>query len=164
MKVKLIFLISFISLVLSAPLELPLYKAPSAYDELKKSDAMIDDIDHTHFLADLNLGTPSKSIPLQVELATDEVFIVNDKFKPKRESLLSKDTSSTFQQSEGKKGATEKPAVDTISIADKNFNFKFQSSEQILDEPLNNEASGILGLSLGDVQEKKKKKINLLSN
>lgn len=36
MKVKLIFLISFISLVLSAPLELPLYKAPSAYDELKK--------------------------------------------------------------------------------------------------------------------------------
>lgn len=119
---------------------------------------MIDDIDHTHFLADLNLGTPSKSIPLQVELATDEVFIVNDKFKPKRESLLSKDTSSTFQQSEGKKGATEKPAVDTISIADKNFNFKFQSSEQILDEPLNNEASGILGLSLGDVQEKKKKK------
>lgn len=158
MKVKLIFLISFISLVLSAPLELPLYKAPSAYDELKKSDAMIDDIDHTHFLADLNLGTPSKSIPLQVELATDEVFIVNDKFKPKRESLLSKDTSSTFQQSEGKKGATEKPAVDTISIADKNFNFKFQSSEQILDEPLNNEASGILGLSLGDVQEKKEEK------
>ena len=158
MKINTIFLLCFLSLIFCAQIEIPLYKSPSAYEELKKSNAMIDDIDKTHFLADLNMGTPSKSIPLQVELATDEVFIVNDKFKPKRDNLLSTETSSSFKKKEGIKGAYEYPAVDNIFISEKNFDLKFQSSEQILEEPLNNEASGILGFSLGEIDEDKNKK------
>ena len=157
MGINTIFLLSFLSLIFCAQIEFPLYKSPLAYEKLKKSDVMIDDIDHTHFLVDLKMGTPSKSIPLQVELATDEVFIVNDKFNPKREKLLSKETSSTFKQ-DGKKGEYEYPAVDTLLISHTNFNLKFKSSEQILDEPLNIEASGILGFSLGDIHKEKDEK------
>lgn len=80
---------------------------------------MIDDIDRTHFLADLKMGTPSQSYPLQVELATDEVYIVNEKFKLKRNPPLSSENSRTFKQLEGIEGAYEKPALDKIEIGEK---------------------------------------------
>ena len=59
MKVKAIFLITLLSLSLASPIEIQLYKTASAYEELKKSDAMIDDIDRTHLLADLKIGSKS---------------------------------------------------------------------------------------------------------
>ena len=152
--------ILFVSLIFASALsqiEIPLYKSPLAYEELKKSDAMIDDIDRTHFLADLNMGTPSRKYPLQVEMATDEVYIVNENFKPERD-FLSKKTSESFQAEEKEEGAYESPAKDKISFGDKNFELKFESSERIMEEPLNSESSGILGLSLGDVQSKEKDK------
>ena len=158
MKIKSIFLISLILNSIISQIEIPLYKSPKAYNELKITDATIDDIDRTHFLVDLNMGTPSRKYPLQVELATDEIFIVNEKFKPERD-FLSKETSSSFISEEKEEGAYETPAKDTISIGEKNFLLKFESSEQILEEPLNEESSGILGLSLGDVQNKRKDKI-----
>ena len=158
MKVKLIFFISFLSLSLTDKIEIPLYKSPLAYEKLKESDAMIDDIDRTHFLADLNIGTPIQSFPLQVEMASDEVYIVNDKFKPRRQPLLSTENSKTFKESEEFKDTSEKPAIDKIEFKEKNFDFKFKSSEEILDEPLNDEASGILGFSLGDIQDEKEEK------
>ena len=158
MKIKSIFLISLILNSIISQIEIPLYKSPKAYNELKIKDATIDDIDRTHFLVDLNMGTPSRKYPLQVELATDEIFIVNEKFKPERD-FLSKETSSSFISEEKEEGAYETPAKDTISIGEKNFLLKFESSEQILEEPLNEESSGILGLSLGDVQNKRKDKI-----
>ena len=158
MKIKSIFLISLILNSIISQIEIPLYKSPKAYNELKITDATIDDIDRTHFLVDLNIGTPSRKYPLQVELATDEIFIVNEKFKPERD-FLSKETSSSFISEEKEEGAYETPAKDTISIGEKNFLLKFESSEQILEEPLNEESSGILGLSLGDVQNKRKDKI-----
>ena len=158
MKVKLIFFISFLSLSLTDKIEIPLYKSPLAYEKLKESDAMIDDIDRTHFLADLKIGTPFQSFPLQVEMASDEVYIVNDKFKPRRQPLLSTENSKTFKESEEFKDTSEKPAIDKIEFKEKNFDFKFKSSEEILDEPLNDEASGILGFSLGDIQDEKEEK------
>ena len=158
MKIKSIFLISLILNSIISQIEIPLYKSPKAYNELKIAEATIDDIDRTHFLVDLNMGTPSRKYPLQVELATDEIFIVNEKFKPERD-FLSKETSSSFISEEKEEGAYETPAKDTISIGEKNFLLKFESSEQILEEPLNEESSGILGLSLGDVQNKRKDKI-----
>ena len=158
MKIKSIFLISLILNSIISQIEIPLYKSPKAYNEIKITDATIDDIDRTHFLVDLNMGTPSRKYPLQVELATDEIFIVNEKFKPERD-FLSKETSSSFISEEKEEGAYETPAKDTISIGEKNFLLKFESSEQILEEPLNEESSGILGLSLGDVQNKRKDKI-----
>ena len=128
MKEKYFLILSLLYLFICDKIEIPLYKSPSAYEELKKSNAMIDDIDRTHLLADLKIGTPSNSFPLQVEMATDEIFIVNDKFKPKRVPLLSPENSKTFKQSEGIKGAFEKPATDKIEIGEKNFNLQFQSS------------------------------------
>ena len=157
MKIKSIIFASLLLISVFGQIEIPLYKSPSAYDNLKKNDAMIDDIDKTHFLADLHIGTPSRAYPLQVELATEEVYIVNDKFKPKR-NFLSKETSQTFDVEKIEEGDYDFPAKDNICIADKNFLLKFQSSEQILEEPLNEESSGILGLSLGDVQKDQKDK------
>ena len=159
MKMKSILFVSLIFASALCQIEIPLYKSPLAYEELKKSDAMIDDIDRTHFLADLNMGTPSRAYPLQVEMATDEVYIVNENFKPERD-FLSKKTSESFQAEEKEEGAYESPAKDKISFGDKNFELKFESSERIMEEPLNSESSGILGLSLGDVQSKEKDKEN----
>ena len=157
MKIKSILFASFLYISVISQIEIPLYKSPLAYESLKKNDAMIDDIDRTHFLVDLHMGTPSRSYPLQVEMATEEVFIVNDKYKPKKD-FLSSETSQTFEAEKGEDGDYNIQAKDNICINDKSFLLKFESSEQILEEPLNDEASGILGLSLGDIQIEKKDK------
>jgi len=152
--IKSIFFASFLCISVFTQIEIPLYKSPLAYEDLQKSDLMIDDIDKTHFLVDLNMGTPSKPYPLQVEMATEEVFIVNDKFKPKRD-FLSKETSQSFTAEKPGEGIYNIPAEDNICLNDKTFLLKFQSSERILEEPLNEEASGIFGLSLGDIEIEK---------
>ena len=139
MKAKAIFLITLISLSWATQIEIQLYKSPSAYEELKKSDAMIDDIDKTHFLADLKLG--SQSLPLQIEMATEEVAIVNEK---------PADNPPIYNVEESK--------VEKASIGDKNFDLEYQFTDEILDEPLNKESKGILGLSLGDLEAKNDKK------
>ena len=138
-------------------IEINLYKSALAYENLKEKDAMIDDIDKTHFLANLNMGTPSKPYPLQVQMDTEEIYIVNNKFKPMRNSL-STESSQTFQAEPIKENEYDSEAKDSISIGQKNFEINFQSSEQILEEPLIPEASGILGLSLGDINKNKKNK------
>ena len=128
MRAKIIFFISFLTLSLTNKIEISLYKSPLAYEKLKKSDAMIDDIDRTHFLADLEIGTPIQSLPLQVEMASDGIYIVNDKFKPKRQPFLSTENSKTFKESEGIEDTYEIPAIDKIEFKEKNFDFKFKSS------------------------------------
>ena len=140
MKIKAIFLITLLSLSLATPIEIQLYKSDKAYEELKKSDAMIDDLDKTHFLADLKLG--SKSLPLQVEMASEDVSILNE--KPNEENAPIHNV--------------EEPKVEKASIADKNFDLEYKMTDNILDEPLNKESSGILGLSLGDLEAKNDKK------
>ena len=154
MKIKSIFIASFLYISVLSQIEIPLYKSPLAYDDLKKNDLMMDDLDKTHFLVDLNMGTPSKTYPLQIEFATEEVFIVNDKYKPKRD-FLSAETSQSFQSEEIEEGAFDTPAKDNICLADKNFLLKFHSSVQIVEEPLYKESSGIFGLSIGDLEIKK---------
>ena len=71
--IKSIFFASLLCISVLSHIEIPLYKSPLAYEDLKKSDLMIDDIDKTHFLVNLNMGTPSKSYPLQVEMATETI-------------------------------------------------------------------------------------------
>jgi len=139
MKIKAIFLITLLSLSLATPIEIQLYKSDKAYEELKKSDAMIDDLDKTHFLADLKLG--SKSLPLQVELATEDVYLVNEN-PEKNPPIRTKEELKT----------------EKASIAEKNFDLEYKAKDQILEEPLNKESSGILGLSLGDLEAKSDKK------
>ena len=136
MKIKAIFLIILLAQSLASPIEIQLYKTATAYEELKKSDAMIDDIDKTHLLVDLKLG--SKSLPLQVEMGTEEVAILND--KPNEDNV-------PITNIEEKK-------VEKASISDKNFDLEYTFKDEILEEPLNKESKGVLGLSLGDLEAK----------
>jgi len=140
MKIRAIFLITLLSLSLATPIEIQLYKSSAAYEELKKSDAMIDDIDKSQFLADLKLG--SKSLPLQVEMGTEEVCVVNEKPESKNPPIFTE----------------EKPQKEKVSIADKNFDLEYSTTDKILDEPLNKDSNGILGFSLGDLEAKSDKK------
>ena len=140
MKIKAIFLITLLSLSLASPIEIQLYKSDKAYEELKTTSVMIDDLDKTHFLADLKLG--SKSLPLQIEMATEEVSIVNENPNPDGVPI------HNFEESK----------VEKATIADKNFDLEYTFTDEILDEPLNKESKGILGLSLGDLEAKNDKK------
>lgn len=158
MKIKSFLFVSLFFISIFSQIEIPLYKSPLAYENLQKNDTMIDDIDKTHFLVDLHMGTPSRAYPLQVEMAIEDIYIVNDKFIPKKD-FLSQETSQTFEsENSNKEEVSFYPAKDNICINGKNFLIKFRSSQRILEEPLNDESSGILGLSLGDITIEKKNK------
>ena len=157
MRLKTLIFPSLLFISALAVIEIPLYKSPKAYGDLKKEDTAIEDIDATHFLTDFHLGTPLKSYPLQVETSTHKIYVINDKFKPKKD-FLSQETSQSFQAEPMKNGEFSCPAKDKFVIADKNFELEFSSSEKIFEQTLNNESSGILGLSLGDVNVKQKSK------
>ena len=157
MRLKTLIFPSLLFISALAVIEIPLYKSPKAYGDLKKEDTAIEDIDATHFLTDFNLGTPLKSYPLQVETSTHKIYVINDKFKPKKD-FLSQETSQSFQAEPMKNGEFSCPAKDKFVIADKNFELEFSSSEKIFEQTLNNESSGILGSSLGDVNVKQKSK------
>ena len=157
MRLKTLIFPSLLFISALAVIEIPLYKSPKAYGDLKKEDTAIEDIDATHFLTDFNLGTPLKSYPLQVETSTHKIYVINDKFKPKKD-FLSQETSQSFQAEPMKNGEFSCPAKDKFVIADKNFELEFSSSEKIFEQTLNNESSGILGLSLGDVNVNQKSK------
>ena len=157
MRLKSLIFPSLLFISALSVIEIPLYKSPKAYGDLKKEDTAIEDIDATHFLTDFNLGTPLKSYPLQVETSTHKIYVINDKFKPKKD-FLSQETSQSFQAEPMKNGEFSCPAKDKFVIADKNFELEFSSSEKIFEQTLNNESSGILGLSLGDVNVKQKSK------
>ena len=153
MKFKSIIFSSLLFISALSVIEIPLYKSPKAYGDLKNAETTIEDIDATHFLADLKLGTPLKPYPLQVETSTHKIYLINDKFKPKK-NFLSAETSQSFQAEPMKNGEFSCPAKDKFSIADKNFDLQFSSTEKIFEQSLNDESSGILGLSLGDVNVK----------
>ena len=157
MKFKAIILSSMLFISALSVIEIPLYKSPKAYPDLKKEDTSIEDIDATHFLTDLNLGTPLKKYPLQVETSTHRIYIINDKFKPKKD-FLSAETSQSFHSEKMENGEFSCPAKDKFLLNDKNFVLKFSSAEKIFEQTLNEESSGILGLSLGDVNKELRSK------
>ena len=143
---------------LCSKIELPLYKPPLSFEKLNSNNVTIEDLDRAHFLTDLNLGSPTQSIPLQIEMASEEISILNNKKSSKnRNPFLSTKTSKTFQIVEEKEKDQQK-AVDKVSIDKRNFDLQFISSKKIQSESINNESSGILGLSLGDINAKKENK------
>ena len=143
---------------LCSKIELPLYKPPLSFEKLNSNNVTIEDLDRAHFLTDLNLGSPTQSIPLQIEMASEEISILNNKKSSKnRNPFLSTKTSNTFQIVEEKEKDQQK-AVDKVSIDKRNFDLQFISSKKIQSESINNESSGILGLSLGDINAKKENK------
>ena len=140
MKIQAIFLIFILCLSLAYPIEVQLYKSSLAYEELKNNKAMIDDLDRTQFLADLKLG--SKSFPLQVEMSKEEVYVLNEK--------PNEDNAPIHNE--------EKSKTEKVSVGDKNFDLEYKLTDNVLDEPLDKDSKGILGLSLGDLEAKNDKK------
>ena len=76
MKFKSIIFSSLLFISALSVIEIPLYKSPNAYGDLKREDASIEDIDATHFLTDFNLGTPFKKYPLQITFSTSAVISI----------------------------------------------------------------------------------------
>ena len=64
---------------------------------------MIDDLDKTHFLADLKLF--SKSLPFQVEMASEDISILNENPNEENPPIHN----------------LEEPKVEKASISDKKF-------------------------------------------
>ena len=154
MKNKSIIFLLLLYLFLCKQIELSLYKTSTAYENLKSSNATIEDIENAQFLTQLNLGSPSQSIPLQIEMATEETSVINNKVSKQKAPILSTKTSNTFQIVEEKQ-SDKQPAIDKISVNNINFDLQFQSSNKVISENINIEFSGILGLSLGDIESKK---------
>lgn len=157
MKYKSLIFLILLNLFLCKQIELSLYKSSKAYESLKSSNATIEDIENAQFLTQLNLGSPSQSIPLQVEMTTEETSILNNKISKKKVPILSTKTSNTFQIVEEKE-SDKQLAVDKISVNNINFDLQFQSANKVISENNNIEFSGILGLSLGDIESKKENK------
>ena len=157
MKYISIIIIALSYFTLCSKIELSLYKSPSAYENLNFHNVTIEDIEKTHFLTNLNLGSPTQSIPLQVEMSSEETNILNDKkTSNKKTPFLSTKTSKTFQIVEEKEKDQQK-AVDKVSISQRNFDLQFKSSKIKKADSIFKESSGILGLSLGDIYSKKEK-------
>ena len=142
----------------SSKIELPLYKSSSSYENLNSINTTIDDIDKSHFLTDLKIGSPSQSISLQIEMSSEDISIINNnKNSKEKRPILSTKTSNTFQIVE-EKDTNEQKAVDKAVINNKNIDLQFKSSKKLNSEKINPDSSGILGLSLGDINSKKDNK------
>lgn len=72
-QIIIIFLLSFSY----SKIELPLYKSFSSYGNINSINTTIEDLDKTHFMTDLSIGSPSQSIPLQIEMSSEEIKIIN---------------------------------------------------------------------------------------
>ena len=157
MKLILLIILAFLN-ISHSKIELALYKSSSSYENLNSINATIDDIDKSHFLTNLNIGSPSQSISLQVEMSSEDISIINNNQNSKeKRPILSAKTSNTFQIVE-EKDANEQKAVDKVFINRKNFDLQFKSSKKLNSEKINRGTSGILGLSLGDINSKKDNK------
>ena len=100
----------------TSKIELSLYKSNSAYKNLDSINSTIEDIDRSNFLTELNLGSPTQSIPLQIEMSSEDISILNNKKSSKNgKHFLSTETSNTFQII-GDKIIDHQKAVDKFSI------------------------------------------------
>ena len=145
-------------LVSSSKIELSLYKPSDVYSSLNSPNGTIEDIESSHFLTDLKGGLPIQSIPLEIKMNSDKIIILNDNKNTKEGSVLSDETSKTFQIVKDIR-ADEKPAIDKFEINKKNFDMRFKSIDEISDsENISKKSSGLLGLALGDREDKKENK------
>jgi NADH-quinone oxidoreductase subunit G len=116
-------IISIASLYLCSNIELPLYKPL----KLNSENILIDEIDKTQFLTNFTMGVSNEKIPLQIEMSSEEICLIDENSFKKDKLFLEK----------------EKCELD-YKIKNKTF-----------DKPLYEESKGILGLSIGDIESKK---------
>ena len=154
---KLIFLCLFLVFNLSlSQIELPLYKPQNTYSSLNSPDTTIEDIENSHFTTELKGGLPIQSIPLEIKMGSDEILILNNN-KVNEASSLSTNSSKTFEIVK-ESNKNKKPAVDKFIINKVNFDLKFKTIDQIQSENINMKSSGLIGFSLGNINDKKENK------
>ena len=144
-------------------IELPLYKSQKNNDIISFNNATIESIEHSHFLTDLKLGSPMQSIPLEISMTSDEILILNNKNNIYKKKILSEKTSRTYQVVKNTK-ENKIPAIDKFVVYKNGFDLQFKSVEKLKIEDEDEASSGILGFSLGDIDDKHKNKfVNQLS-
>ena len=151
-----IFLILLIQLFLlsSSKIELSLDK-PSNIDLSQDSFNMtIEDIEFSHFLTKLEGGLPTQLIPLEIKMGSDEILILNNNNKTDNIPILSNDASKTFEKIKDN-NINKNPAIDKFTINENTIDLKFKSINEINSENINTKSSGIIGLSLGDIESNK---------
>lgn len=144
----------------SSKIELPLYKLDSTVNKLYIHGTKIEDIFNSNFLTDLELGTPTQNIPLEIEMSSEDTSIINNNENCKIKNLfLSTKTSNTFQIIEDQK-ADDQKAVDKFILNDNNLDLQFKSIIKIKPQFKSKltDSNGILGFSLGDVKAPKDNK------
>ena len=144
-------------------IELPLYKSQKNNDIIYFNNATIQSIEHSHFLTYLKLGSPMQSIPLEISMTSDEILILNNKNNIYKKKILSEKTSRTYQVVKSTK-ENKIPAIDKFVVYKNGFDLQFKSVEKLKIEDEDEASSGILGFSLGDIDDKHKNKfVNQLS-
>ena len=150
MKNLSIIIFLLLNYLLYSQIEFSLYKSNSIIQKLNDIHTTFEDIEESNFFVDLELGSPTQSIPLQIEMASDKISIINNmKNSEKEKAFLSTETSNTFQII-GDRNLHEQTAVDKYTLNKKDLDLQFLSINQI-----KSESSGILGLSLGDLNSQK---------
>ena len=144
-------------LLCSQRIVLPLYKPSNIGSSLDSSDTVIEDIENTFFTTDLKGGNPLQDIPLEIRMSSDEILIINNNNKTGKIPILSNEKSNTFQIVKDSK-ENKKSAVDKFVINENNLDLKFKNINKIKTDNINNESSGIIGFSLGNIYDKKDNK------
>ena len=154
---KLIFITLIqIFLLSSSNIELYLLR-PLVYHSLNTQNLTIEDLEYTHFLTKLRGGSPTQRIPLEIKMSSDEILILNNNNEDDKVHILSNEISKTFEIIKDN-NINKIPAVDKFIINKKAIDLKFKSIEKVQSENINSKSSGILGLSLGDIDDKKNNK------
>ena len=138
-------------------IELPLYKPSNIYSSINYQNITIEDIEQSHFTVELKGGLHYQTIPLEIKMSSDEIIILNGNNNAKNLSTLSEKTSKSFQIVKETK-RDEKPAIDKFKIDNKMFDLKFKSADIITSENINIKSSGFIGLSFGNIEDKKENK------
>ena len=153
-----IFLITLIQLFLlsSSKIQLSLDKPSNIDDLLVSSNATIEDLEYSHFLTNLEAGLPTQLLPLEIKMGSDEILILNNKERS-NSPILSNEVSKTFEKIKDN-NINKNPAIDKFNINENSIDLKFKSIDNIQSENINSKSSGIIGLSLGTIEDKKNNK------
>ena len=151
-----IILITLIQLFLlsSSKIQLSLDKPSNIDDLLYSSNATIEDLEYSHFLTNLEAGLPTQLLPLEIKMGSDEILILNNNNERDNSHILSNEVSKTFEKIKDN-NINKNPAIDKFNINEKTIDLKFKSIDNIQSENINSKSSGIIGLSLGTIEDKK---------
>lgn len=138
-SIKLTLFLFMITLCVCSNIELSLYKPSSYYNKLNTNNFIIDDIDKTNFLTNVNIGK-TQNIPLQIEMATEEICLIDENFSSKEQ--LSK---------------------EKLILENGNCELEYKTSNIKFDKPLNEESKGILGFSIGDLELKNQNNLKFIN-